>query len=439
MERARQIEPFPYRRWPKVTRAEVERRRRVTRWLPPSGLERVLEELGALAGGRFTVVSEELFSVSTRTLEGALPDPLVALPLAVPGMRPGHGPVIELDRAFSASLIDRLLGGEGLSDGGIAALDGVRAGVLAFAAGRALARLPEPRPRLMAVWTTPAVVKAYLDTTGEGGGRVEVWSLVLRHELEGGRVETTTARAWIPPLFVPIAESPPAGPANHAVSSRTGLLLRALEVSAVVDAAAGTLPGRELVGLAPGDAVVLERCFSTAGVLRLRALGGRQSTWWIERAAGSALRVLEIEQGLSDRRYALPESERESGGARRSVLLGSKGSEAGEHVSEQPGQRDDDEPRTERTSPQRPEGPPVDVGGTLARLGDAPVELAVELARFRLSVEELAALRPGEVLPAGALIGGAAHLRAGELLVAKGELVDIDGESGFRVTEVLGA
>lgn len=412
--------PYPYARWPKVTAAEVERRRRVARWLPPDGLRTALDELGELAGGRFRVVSEELFSVSTATLEGALPDPLVALALELPGIAPGRGPVLELDRAFASSLIERLLGAEGQSDGGIVALDGVRRGVLAFAAGRALGRLAEPRPRLAAVWTTPEVVKAYL---GASEPTVEVWSLVLALETAEGTL-TTTARAWLPPLH-----SAPRGSSEEMSSRpRTARLLRVLELDAVVDAGEARLPAAEVASLALGDAVVLDTAFSAAGRLRLRALGAAKTTWWLARGEGHALEVIERVDGLADGRHSLPSGVhaalRSSARSRMRV-------------------NDDDELRTERTNPQTPsasaeQADPADAARALARLGDAPVELSVELARFRLSVEELAALREGEVLPAGALIGGAAHLRAGDVLVARGELVDIDGEIGFRITELVG-
>ncbi len=71
------------------------------------------------------------------------------------------------------------------------------------------------------------------------------------------------------------------------------------------------------------------------------------------------------------------------------------------------------------------------IDASLAR--ELPVELACELARLRLTVAELAELGPGAVLPLGVAIGGAVRLVAGGRSVAHGELVDLDGELGFRV------
>ena len=76
------------------------------------------------------------------------------------------------------------------------------------------------------------------------------------------------------------------------------------------------------------------------------------------------------------------------------------------------------------------------VEALLQAAGDVPVELVVELARIDLSLSELAAVRPGEVLATGRAIGEHVVLRAGERVIARGELVDIEGEVGVRVLEL---
>ena len=68
--------------------------------------------------------------------------------------------------------------------------------------------------------------------------------------------------------------------------------------------------------------------------------------------------------------------------------------------------------------------------------GDAPVELCLELARFTVTLDELARLAPGDALSTGKPIGQRVALRAGKVLVAEGELVDVDGEVGVRLTRV---
>jgi type III secretion protein Q len=71
------------------------------------------------------------------------------------------------------------------------------------------------------------------------------------------------------------------------------------------------------------------------------------------------------------------------------------------------------------------------------RLGDAPVEVTVELARFSLALEELGRIAPGEVLVTGRAVGERVVLRAADRAIATGELVDVDGEVGVRVARLL--
>lgn len=72
-----------------------------------------------------------------------------------------------------------------------------------------------------------------------------------------------------------------------------------------------------------------------------------------------------------------------------------------------------------------------------AVLDAIPVEVTVEIARTTATVAELAMWRPGEVIALPAALGEPVLVRAGGRAVARGELVDVDGQVGVRVTEVL--
>jgi type III secretion system YscQ/HrcQ family protein len=89
--------------------------------------------------------------------------------------------------------------------------------------------------------------------------------------------------------------------------------------------------------------------------------------------------------------------------------------------------------------PARREGPMTQndmLDDVLRTVGDAPVRVTVELARFELRLDEVAALRPGEVLETGANVGDHVTLRVGGQAFAKGELVDVEGELGVRILEL---
>ena len=66
-----------------------------------------------------------------------------------------------------------------------------------------------------------------------------------------------------------------------------------------------------------------------------------------------------------------------------------------------------------------------------------PVEVEVELTRLRLSVAELATLRPGAILPLRINGSDPVLLRVGDRAVARAELVEIEGEVGARVLSLL--
>jgi flagellar motor switch/type III secretory pathway protein FliN len=68
---------------------------------------------------------------------------------------------------------------------------------------------------------------------------------------------------------------------------------------------------------------------------------------------------------------------------------------------------------------------------------DAPVVVRVELASVSLSAREWASLKAGDVIETRRRIGGPVVLRAGGRALAHGELVNIDGELGVRVTRIL--
>jgi type III secretion protein Q len=77
-----------------------------------------------------------------------------------------------------------------------------------------------------------------------------------------------------------------------------------------------------------------------------------------------------------------------------------------------------------------------EIPSTVPSLADVEVEVAIELARLELPIAEVAALAPGVVVTTGRLVGERVAVRAGERVLAWGELVDVEGEVGVRITEL---
>ena len=70
-------------------------------------------------------------------------------------------------------------------------------------------------------------------------------------------------------------------------------------------------------------------------------------------------------------------------------------------------------------------------------LRELPVQITCEIGRVTLTAREILELRPGAVVPVGRPLAGPVDLTAGGRVMARGELVDVEGELGVRVTEII--
>jgi flagellar motor switch/type III secretory pathway protein FliN/uncharacterized protein YbaA (DUF1428 family) len=70
-------------------------------------------------------------------------------------------------------------------------------------------------------------------------------------------------------------------------------------------------------------------------------------------------------------------------------------------------------------------------------LGALPVEITIELARGRSTIDEISQWRVGEVVELGVVLTERVQVRANGKLIARGELVNVDGDVGVRITERL--
>ncbi len=71
-------------------------------------------------------------------------------------------------------------------------------------------------------------------------------------------------------------------------------------------------------------------------------------------------------------------------------------------------------------------------------VGDTPVVVRVELGSVSLLARDWSALRPGDVLLSDQRVGEPVRLRIGGREVARGELVNVEGELGVRITSLAG-
>jgi flagellar motor switch protein FliN/FliY len=73
----------------------------------------------------------------------------------------------------------------------------------------------------------------------------------------------------------------------------------------------------------------------------------------------------------------------------------------------------------------------------LSLLADIPVEVAVEIGRLRMPLRDLLSLEPGAVLELDRQADAPVDVLVNGRLVARGEVVVIDGEFGVRVTDLV--
>jgi flagellar motor switch/type III secretory pathway protein FliN len=68
---------------------------------------------------------------------------------------------------------------------------------------------------------------------------------------------------------------------------------------------------------------------------------------------------------------------------------------------------------------------------------EAPVVVRVELGSVSLTAREVAGMQPGDVIETGKALGEPVVLRVAGRAVARGDLVEVEGEIGVRIREIL--
>lgn len=283
--------------------------------------------------------------------------------------------VLALSPGIARVIADRVVGGMA-TDVALGPTPPTRgeSGLVGYVVARAMARAAAPGVLLDAGRASEAI--AAWDDARVILVRFTLW--VGEHRGEGALVVPIGA---VESLAVPPRPIDPAFP---------------VQASLVIGSA--RLPARELATLAAGDVVVPDALGldpRVADVGRARLVVGRARVFELELSAGvfRVARRASIPAPRPTRWRQAPRKEREMS-----------------------------EPDTENVH----------------SLGEIEVELAIELARIEMPVAEVAALAPGVVVATGRLVGERVALRAGDRVIAWGELVDVEGEVGVRVVEVVG-
>lgn len=425
----RRVRPFPYNDLPRLLHSEVEGLRAVARHLfplldelAPSGLQRLTE----IAGGSFAVRGYECYLIP------ALPSELSAR---------AHGAVcVALERVGPANLRAALLIDESLCQRLEIAREAQSAAVIAREA-RSAAVIDQD--------DGPADAAALLPFLREllAGGPVRVGPALAPGELAAHLQPTRgTAEATGGPLFcldatlatargggwarllcesrarfrVPPPPAPKRAPQRHA-------LLASTTVTLTLEAGHGRLALADLLDLRSGDILLLDH-FGPRPVV-----GGP-----IEVRVGTGAFPAHLDgSGVTLLGSFRSPFRREPPPPARSRSAPIDATPQGEDSPVSDSQSASKPPAPARAAapsaqPAPAEAPPQTL------LQEIPVLVTCEIGRVTMNGQEVLELRPGAVIPVGRPLAGPVDLRVGERLLARGELVDIEGELGVRLTEVLG-
>ncbi len=80
---------------------------------------------------------------------------------------------------------------------------------------------------------------------------------------------------------------------------------------------------------------------------------------------------------------------------------------------------------------------PQNRGPDMGLVMDISVELTVELGRTRMPIRDVLALCPGALVALDTLAGEPVNLRVNGTLIARGDVVVVDGNYGVRVIELV--
>lgn len=292
----------------------------------------------------------------------------------------GSGALL-VDISAALALASRALGGD--TDDTSTALTPAREGALLTLVARAatLAFAPEAPPVVRAVTDD---LRGALDAVGEPDALVAWPWRITAGDLVGEVTVLVSQRSLV----------------RVDDRVRPDVLARLGEVPVEVAVIAGhaVWSAQDVASLRAGDTLVLDRVARRGGALTGRVI-----------VAAGVRGELSVEAELT--------------GTRALRVAGALRSRESHAVSTRDG--DAREGANERTVPRA------------EALGALSVEVSVEVARTTVELAEVAAWRAGEVVTFGRPLGEAVTVHVSGRPVARGELVDVDGEVGVRLIELL--
>jgi type III secretion system YscQ/HrcQ family protein len=369
------VRSFPWRQLAPVTREEVALFQAFRRWgAAHVVLDRFAAGLKDLVGAEIELLVRRVGPLAHRTTwaEG-----VGAVFSSASGDAIGENVLVEAEAALAAEVVARVLRRPKsvpltAADPRSPSLAGAFAAVLWSAARRA----HQGQPLLVTAATSSASLAPALTRLGPDPCSVSL-TVLLDHDAFAARVVLPRARA--------LASPPPAW--TRGTLSSLGPTPLALPVVALTVSTTAA----DVASLVPGDVFLV-------------------SPWELREKAGFFCGRVHL---------AAPSSLM---GLRAELVEGGRLMLRGEA-----------EPLGEMPEPETATGDAADVDALVENVGEIPVVVRVELGEATMTAREWAALGKGDVVTLGRRLGEPVVLRVGGVLVATGELVEVEGEVGVRI------
>lgn len=438
---ARPWKPYRFTGLPKIGRAEallVER----LEWLMPSalltgagvGLKQRLKEI---LEADFSFMVDHVDVLKPRELK-RLVSPPTFLGILAPAPHKTRG-LLEIELGLAHATVDSMLGGAGEVTA-LRPLTDIEEGVLSYLVLEVLKTLAPnmepglPRLRLEGVAKNPdEAIAQFADEP-----LVLVWQLKAMLGQQAGFV-----RLFIPGTVIGMTNPPADGPERRArrrAQTRANLArLRGVKTWLRAEIGKAEISTADLSSVDRGDVVLIDEVTARpdkdeGGTARLKignGVVGRIDADVVVEGGRFKAKISAFQLGDEARVSAPVEGEADSAeGAPPDEVDG-----PAEDAGEQPD--DTTNPVAGKTMEGLvDENADQAEGGDL--LNDIPLQIAVELSRVPITAEEVVALKIGQVLDLNKVPGEPVDLSVNGKIVARGELVEVEGHLGVRILSLAG-
>ena len=409
--------PFQFTSLPRLSKAQAALQQSMATYLGalplrPGFAERLAASLEAMLGEPCQIGAPALQAVSRSGLAALLPQ--LACLVVVGAAPTEHKLLVELDSSLAASTIEKLLGGDGRGERLQRAFTEIERGVLSFALLRLLSQFAEGWNSGHELTLTLDSFASTLDELEPIVAEASGYQLLAFRLQVGGRhayVRVFVPDAMVTQRFGSLVPQSGATPPELQYMRQRLAALGETQVTASLQGARVQLEPKDIAAIEAGDIIVLEnhqlqrgpdgitgQVFVSLGRGRN---GGLSAELFLDpnQPEEAHLRILDFVTQEHPMEEELPEAA------------------AGAPAEGGP---DDNLPQTEG----------------LLRDVDAPV--VVELGRIKLNTAQVVRLRAGQILRLTRGPNDPVDLVVHGKLFARGELIEVEGELGVKLTHVAG-